>query len=218
MEDESAYRSVERTRLALNGSGVAERSQEAGRVGCFSYRMMRIAPVACVVAAGFVLCGCFHPPKEIADYELQVQPLEAFLEDRRGVGKVLEEYPALEEWLRAELVRPSGSFRLAWDDGMPPGGALASHSYLKEQEFVVVRVRRDLKPADELAGLVFEICNARNYLRLHELLRGARAGRIVREDFVDEILTLELEAVGRARAVLVERMAVSAREREDLTL
>ncbi|MCB1208435.1 MAG: hypothetical protein KDK97_03860 [Verrucomicrobiales bacterium] len=171
------------------------------------------------VALGLVaLSACSSLNGPAASYAKQRQPVEAFMKSRPEVAPLLSQYAALDQWLRVEWRRPVGPYRLAWDDGAPDGGALASHVYTTEHRFVTLHVKRNLPPADQLAGVVYEICNSRAYLRFAELMKRAANRSIARDAFVEGLLEAEIAGTRRAGQLLPRLMPLSPAERKPLQI
>ncbi len=164
------------------------------------------------------LVACSSRNGTTVSYAKQGQPLDAFIKSRPEAAALLGRFSGLDQWLRTEWCRPVGPYRLAWDDGPPGGGALASHWYSSEHRFVVVRVQRHLPPADQIAGVVYEICNSRAYLRFGELMKRAASRTITRDAFVDGLLEAEMAGTRRAGEVLPRIMPLSRTERESLQI
>lgn len=164
------------------------------------------------------LSACSSLQGTASSYARQSQPLDSFIKSRPEAAALLRRYPALDQWLQTEFVRPLGPYRLAWDDGPPGGGAMGSHMYSPEHSFVIIRIRHDLPPADQLTGLVYEICNSRGYLRFGELVKRAESHTITRNAFVDGLLDNEIIALRSAGKILPQLMPLSPSERKPLRL
>jgi hypothetical protein len=83
---------------------------------------------------------------------------------------------------------------------------------------VIIRVQPHLPPADQLAGVVYEICNSRAYLRFGELMKRAASRTITRDAFVDGLLEAEMAGTRRAGDVLPRIMPLSPAERKPLQI
>jgi hypothetical protein len=81
------------------------------------------------------------------------------------------------------------------------------------QAAVVICVRENQEPWDELTSLVFELINSKSEKQFTELYERAKAGTVSRDEFGKAMLRLEFEAV-KATRDLVRGFSLSPQEKQ----
>jgi len=114
--------------------------------------------------------------------------------DRPQAAKLLRQHPALEQWLSTEWNRPIEDYRIFWSNEQPTASADAEHVPELHHHLIVIRVSKGLTPVDQLVALAYETCNAQGRPKFDELSAKAIAGKITRDEFVNEKTATEYAA------------------------
>jgi hypothetical protein len=82
------------------------------------------------------------------------------------------------------------------------------------QSGVVICVRENQEPWDELISLLFELRNSKSEKQFGDILERARAGTVARDEFARAILRLEFEAV-KATRDLVSSFSLTRKQKRE---
>jgi len=152
------------------------------------------------------------------DAFLKLHSLDRFIADRPQAGSLLQQYPALEQWLHTEWNRPIGDYRIYWSDEKPAASSTAEHASLPQAHLIVIRVSKTLAPVDQLFALSYETCNAQERSGFDAVCAQAAVGKVTRQDFVNEIDFREYAAILRLKKCFPKLLPLSSNEVANTTL
>ena len=178
------------------------------RIRCLT---VKVVEKLVLVVCGLMLVaatGCSTYRRETF---LESHSLDRFIEDRPASARLLAQHSALATWLRTEWKAPINEYRIYWSNDQP-AISLAEHGFMPEYKLIVIRVSRNLVPADQLESLVFEICNAQEFSNIQALDADAAAGGVTREDYLNRINQLEYNAVLRVKKIFPPMLPLSPEE------
>ncbi len=145
------------------------------------------------------------------DRFLTTHSLDRLLADRPQAAKLLEQHPALAQWLRTEWNRPIVEYRLYWSDDMP-SVSTADHGFMPEYKLIRIRIAKNQSPEDQLTALVFEICNAQEFADIENWVTQATAGKITRDDYIHKKSVKEHQTVLKVGNIVRSLLVLSSSE------
>jgi hypothetical protein len=149
---------------------------------------------------------------------LKSHSLDQFMADRPQAANLLHQHPALEQWLRTEWARPTGDYRVYWNNEPPVASSTAEHVPEIHYHIIVIRVSKNLAPVDQLLALSYEMCNAQGRAEFDSVTAQAAAGTITRKEFVDGIEAKECDAILRLKECFPKLLPLSSNEVATTTL
>jgi hypothetical protein len=200
--------------MQLNYSSAMNPAMDTNPSGFSTMRTERLI-LCCYLLIVLATSGCATYRR---DAFLKSNSLDRFMADRPQAASLLQEYPALEQWLHAEWNRPIGDYRVHWSDEKPVASSTAEHASLPQFRLIVIRVSKTLSPTDQVFALSYEICNAQERSGFDAVCARAAVGKVTRQDFVNEINSREYSALLRVKECFPNLLPLSSNEVASTTL
>jgi hypothetical protein len=161
-----------------------------------------------------------HPVPWAADACHRGETFARLLRDRPGLAVLLGSQDTIRVWTAAELTGEATGLEVIWEPAEPKSGRAAEHEYPPGKEnVVVVRISARQPPLDQLAGLVYELHNARRHEVFEKIHEQALQGAIEKTEYVRRILEQEFDAFVETREFLSrELLGIPVVERESSPL
>lgn len=143
-----------------------------------------------------------------SDLKYGADQLHDFLTDRPKAAEILNGNVVLERWLMEAF---SGALtngrQLVWEGDEPGGGARSSAH--DSGNIFSIRVSDQLGGVDQLSALIFESVNAKGLPEISELNYRAHAHTISRNEYIDDILKHEHQAMVEVKRLLRQFLPLS---------
>jgi hypothetical protein len=156
-----------------------------------------------ILIAGY--CGMLVVAVKAADFAHGREQVEKFIHDRPDTGVVINLRPAVKEQI-AVLFADDGQGdsgkvnRVYWSNAEPvTSDAENSPSDDDHPTYVRVTKRPEHSAIDKCSSLVFELHNVRNGRNFKALTSRIVRGGIAREDYVEDMVRLEFEALMKTK-------------------
>ena len=172
-------------------------------------RFIRYSSICICILAIFITNGCstYHTTAYLKSHSL-----DAFMIDRPQAAVLLHQYPAFEDWLRTEWDQPIEGNHFCWSNEQPFNSPVSEVDGTARGHLIMVHVSEKLRPVDQLVALSFELCNAQGHAGMGAISEQAVAGKITREDFVNEINRREYAASQRVKKILEKLLPLSTKQ------
>lgn len=130
------------------------------------------------------------------------------LDDRPEMRGLFDDDSPLFQWLSSKFEGATVESRMYWNAEEPPAGFSASHMrrYSMYPAQVYVSSSNHLSGLDKWVALVFETHNLQNAGDFAKLEADAANGKLLREEFVVECVSLEVDAMLETERLLKEKV------------